>query len=529
MPLLAAYAASYAIWEDATGNLVTALHTGWGDLFFHIRAAIFFVEQGGIPQESFFLAGEPVGYAYLADWISGIGWYLGMSLSYAFAIPTIILATITIIVMQWLTWYITRSAFAGIMSTVLFMGFSGISGWITLSTLIANRSVSWWETLRALPYDITAWHDAHLVILNPFIMMLHQRAYLLGFPLLLLTLYAAYRYMVQARLYYLALVVVASVFTALAHPFTWAGLSLILPSWMIWQSILIKKYNKSDYAWAIAALAFISIAGLLIVKHLQPSAGTPTIQWQVGWLAEDMSWLVFWLKNIGLYAIAIPFAIYHLLRHHKPLATLTLASLTPFVAGNLFQFSPWIWDNTKMFAPTWVIFAIATAATLGYFWETRHFWYQTVIVIIVPALILSGLLEILRAVSYRSQPFTIHTAQEQLLGAQVRSITQPRDLILTEPVFSNPIFVYSGRPSLVAYEGWLWSQGWVGQYEQKIADTRLIYKGGDQARQLLQSYNIAYVSVGPPEVAAGANKQWFDAHYPAALVMNQYTLYKVSP
>src|SRR5262245_50602660 len=63
--IFGAYIASFAMWQDKVGNVVTGLGLGgWGDLLFHIRAAIFFAEQGGWPRESFFLAGQPVGYAF---------------------------------------------------------------------------------------------------------------------------------------------------------------------------------------------------------------------------------------------------------------------------------------------------------------------------------------------------------------------------------------------------------------------------------------------------------------------------------
>jgi uncharacterized membrane protein len=99
--------------------------------------------------------------------------------------------------------------------------------------------------------------------------------------------------------------------------------------------------------------------------------------------------------------------------------------------------------------------------------------------------------------------------------------------MLSAPEASHPIFMYSGRPSFIAYEGWLWSQGWKGKYEQRMADTTAIYSGSASSKELINHNKIDYVVVGPPELKGGANKEWFDRNYSAVLVVNDYTVYDV--
>lgn len=94
VPLFGGYIASFSMWSDKAGNVVTGLGLGgWGDLLFHIRAAVFFAEQGW-PRESFFLAGQPVGYAFLSDFISGLLWRIGFSTADSFSIPTVFLVVL---------------------------------------------------------------------------------------------------------------------------------------------------------------------------------------------------------------------------------------------------------------------------------------------------------------------------------------------------------------------------------------------------------------------------------------------------
>lgn len=525
-PVLGAYVASFAMWRDRMGNVVTALHSGWGDLLFHIRAAIFVIEQGGWPSESFFLAGEPIGYAVAADFIAGWLWHMGFSISTAFAFPTITLVTIFLILLEILIWRLTKSLLATAISTVLMMGFGGLSGFYVIVELVASGG-PWLEALRALPHGITAWHDVDMVILNPLIMMLHQRAYLLGFPLFIALLLITWYFLQNRSSLLLIAATLAGILLAFVHPFTWAVWCLIAPSWLLWVLILTRRgYRRRQLLLLLGSYAMVSVIGLLIVKGLQPSAAK-AITWHPGWLAPTVSWPLFWLKNIGLHLLLLPFTLGHLLRTNRFTAALLLASLTPFVAANLFQFSPWDWDNTKLFAPTWIIVSMATGILLASLWHRSKIAGKIAVVAGVLALILSGGLEIARVFSYRSAPLAVSTPADEELGQVLRTMVARDAIILTAPVAHHPIFMYSGRPSFVAYEGWLWSQGWQGKYEQRLRDTQNIYRGGPTATEALAHNRIAYVVIGPAELAQGANQSWFNEQYSMVLKMNDYHVYDV--
>ena len=525
VPLLGAYIASFAMWQDKAGNVVTGLGLGgWGDLLFHIRAAVFFAEQGGWPHESFFLAGQPVGYAFFADFLTALLWRIGLSTATAFAIPTIVLVTCFLGALEWTVLRMTKSVSAAILSAILFMCFGGLSGW----TILPELSPDSWTKLRDLPHGITVWREANYAVLNPFVMMMHQRAFLLGFPLFVGMLYLSWRFLLEKSLGVLAVLTLAAILLALFHPFTWVSFLLIFPSWMAWMIILgVGSYTRREIAWTVVALAVAGLAGFLIVKTLQPSAGTSSITWRPGWLATDINWLNFWIKNIGLYLILAGVAVYYFSPRNPPLALLVLAGITPFVAANLFQFAPWDWDNTKIFAPVWIILSIAVGSLITAFWEKNQFGWKVIAIAIVPMLVLSGGLEVARVVTFRSQPMTIVSVADRSMGEAVRSRIGKRDMMLSGPEASHPIFMLSGRPSFVAYEGWLWSQGWKGKYEQRMIDMKTIYQGTEASRELIDKNRIAYVVVGPPELKAGANQKWFDSNYSTLLKVTDYTIYDV--
>jgi hypothetical protein len=525
VPLFGSYIASFAMWQDKIGNLVTGLGLGgWGDLLFHIRAAVFFAEQGGWPSQSFFLSGQPVGYAFVADLISGLLWKAGISMGAAFSLPTVLLVGLFLVLLEFLVLRMTKSDSAAIASALLFMCFGGLSGWTVLPQLTPDS----WTKLRDLPHGITVWREANYAVLNPFVMMMHQRAFLLGFPLLVALIYLSWRFLLEKSLRVLALIVIGAIVLALFHPFTWVAFLMIFTSWMGWMIVFdVRSYTRRELASTVVALGLITLFGFLIVKTLQPNAGASSITWRPGWLATDINWIYFWIKNIGLYIILGGVAVSYFLRRNPPLALLVLAGISPFLAANLFQFAPWDWDNTKIFAPVWIILSIAVGALLMSFWERAHIGWKALTIAAFPVLMLSGTLEVARVLSYRSNPMTISSAADLSMGAEVRSRLAKGEVMLSEPEASHPVFMYSGRPSFVAYEGWLWSQGWKGKYEQRLIDKKVMYGGSDAARELLDKNQITYVVIGPPELKAGANQQWFDEHYSRLVVFPDYTIYDV--
>jgi hypothetical protein len=524
-PLFGAYIASYAMWHDKAGNVVTGLGLGgWGDLLFHIRAAVFFAEQGGWPSQSFFLAGQPVGYAFLSDFISGLFWRLGFSIGNSFAIPTILFTAGFLMAFEWVAIRLTKSVRAAIVSVVLFMGFGGLSGW----SILPELSPDTWAKLRTLPHGITVWREQNYAVLNPFVMMLHQRSFLIGFPLFVVLLYLSWKFLEEKSLKVLALLTGGAILLAFCHPFTWLAFLMVFPAWMLWLIVFrVRSYTRRELVITIAALGLMALGGFLIVKALQPKAGASSIALKIGWLATDISWLHFWIKNIGLYLVLGPLAVLYFWQRDRTLALLVLAGITPFIAANLFQFAPWDWDNTKVFAPCWLILSIGVGSLISSWWEQEHPGVKVIALVCLPILILSGALEVARLVAYRSEPMVITSVPDLSLGEAVRARVGKSAVMLTEPEASHPVFMYSGRPSFVAYEGWLWSQAWKGKYEQRLIDAKAIYQGNDTSRELIKQNQIDYVVIGPPELKAGANKQWFDRNYVPVLTRQDYTLYDV--
>ena len=89
----------------------------------------------------------------------------------------------------------------------------------------------------------------------------------------------------------------------------------------------------------------------------------------------------------------------------------------------------------------------------------------------------------------------------------VREQTPPQALFLTGPTIHQPILSLAGRPIVRGDAAWLWSHGY--DFAEREADVRSIYAGTAEARSLIAYYGIDYIYVGPAELQAGVNEEFF--------------------
>ena len=99
-------------------------------------------------------------------------------------------------------------------------------------------------------------------------------------------------------------------------------------------------------------------------------------------------------------------------------------------------------------------------------------------------------------------------------------------VILADPSFSSTILL-AGRPVLMGYSGWLFANGL--PYQQREQDVRTMYAGGTRAEDLLRSYGVDFILVGPQERAELAPNDSFLARYSVVAEVGQYRLLRVAP
>jgi hypothetical protein len=246
-------------------------------------------------------------------------------------------------------------------------------------------------------------------------------------------------------------------------------------------------------------------------------AATGFTRFQPGWRGQgEPSWLLFWLRNIGLPALLI---IPAWLNASRSLRRFYLSFVILLVLALLFVFSPNDYDNLKLMVYWYAGTCIVIAGWLGRLAVTRAGLAGAAGLVTVS--ILSGAL----AIVYEWRASKLVFDRDQIAAAQfVKHETAPHSLFLTAPSLHQPMLSLAGRAVVRGPTAWLWSHGY--PFAEREADVRAIYAGGGDANDLLRYYRVDYVYLGQSEATdLRANRAFFDAGFPAVYRAGDIAIY----
>jgi len=258
--------------------------------------------------------------------------------------------------------------------------------------------------------------------------------------------------------------------------------------------------------------------------------GAASIHQQVWWLAntgghqDGPVW--FWLKNTSLLVPAM--AVAFLWRSVLPARVgLYLAPIWLwFLVPNFLVFQPWDWDNTKFFA-YWALFGALPVGALLASLLRRGLPSRTTAYALAALLMLSGALDLGRALDSRSASALFISSNGLQVAAWAREHTSPTSLFLVAPVHNDPIPTLAGRRVVVGYPGWLWTYG-LADWATRSHDAEVMLKGGPTTPDLLRRYRVDYVVLGPEDAAIqGSNAAYFDQIAERVYSNGDYTVYRV--
>lgn len=208
---------------------------------------------------------------------------------------------------------------------------------------------------------------------------------------------------------------------------------------------------------------------------------------QIGWRGHnEPSWLLFWLRNIGLPTLLIVPAWFYAPR---PLRLFYLAFLALLAFSLLLIFSPNDYDNLKLMYYWYAATCVLVAGWLVGLASRKRFRLPVALAVLIS--IASGVL----AVGYELQSKSLMFSRDEVVAADfIRGHTAPRSLFLTAPSLHQPILSLAGRAIVRGATAWLWSHGY--QFAEREADVRAIYSGRDDAVDLLRYYGVDYIYLG---------------------------------
>jgi hypothetical protein len=492
------------LWSGALTYTAEGLWAGhvniWGDWTLHLGDTSSFAYGDNFPPRQPRLVGHAYGYHYLASLTAAMMVALGLDASTALPLHSFLFSVLIALGLFAFARRLTADSAAAVLTLALLLLGGGLGWLLTVLEMADSRDVL--GMLVSQPWDDRAQRAANFQLPNVyFTYLLPQRGYLYGLPLalLILTLLLRAGSTGQRRLFLMAGLVAGLL--PLAHLSTLLALALITP--FLFLSFLSRRWLLFFGVWVAVAVP------QLYYQQGGERGALSALRLQIGWIAGADPWPWFWLKNLGLFLPLLGLALAARTLIPPPGRRLLWAFMPIFPIGNLVVFQPWDWDNTKVFLYWFLATCILVAALLVRWWRrcrpsvevgllasARAAVAQGLIAGVVLIMLLPGLMANVHQLLGRDR-HRLLTAEELHLAAAVRAQTPPRAVFAVGLQHNHPIPLLSGRPVVMSYPGWLWSQGF--DSTQRERDLRAIFRHTADAPALLAAYGVDYVVVGPFE------------------------------
>ncbi len=559
------------------GGLMAGHVNIWGDWPVHLGVVSSFVYGDNFPPEHPRFLGWPFAYHYLSDLTAAMLVPLGLEPGAALQLHSWVSCLAAIVALFAFARRMLADRASALVVVVLFLLGGGL-GWV----VTASRMVETGDpigVLTTLAWDFRWKTELNFQWVNMFYgFWMSQRAFLYGMPLAFLiisTLLEARRrddlgragepagggsgaassvgapavsepvatpgvrqrelrggpatapgvggWLADVRLW-----VLAGLFAALlplSHLATMLALAIALP---------IAFLLSPSRGWVVFGVVWFALAfpQVVLMQGGEPGA-LSAARLQVGWVADADPWIWFWLKNLGwlLPVLLLALVGVALLRRRTwdpfPAGAwpILLGLLSIFVVANIVALQPWDWDNHKILVYFFLAAILIVTPLLMAAWRTRRVLLRGLVVAAILMFALSGVLEDVGQLLGQSRYRMLDTAQVKL-AALVREETNPRAIFVTGMQNHDPVAMLSGRRILVGFRDWLWTEGI--PYEGRQAEVRSIYRFESGTEELLRSYGIDYVVIGPDErTDLGADEDAFRERYPVAIETDGYRVYDV--
>lgn len=499
----------YIVWTFSrllsyeNGAIVASWSTVWADWAAHLTYTTSFVYGNNFPPQLPIYSGHVFSYPFLVDFISSTLMVLGVDIVAAQTIPTLLFMIAGFILFTALIYTVSQDKRITFFATLLFFCNGGLgfiyklqNPQITQLTNIGNNGI---ELMSFLTSQFVS-----------------QRGLTLAFPYTLVIfwlLWHIFKGDTRQRLFFLTGFLISLLPLVHVHSFlVCVGVA----------GFLFLKYPTKIKAWFLFATPMLLIALPTILYFFGHAGKSEFIRLQLGWLARDVPWLLFWVKNTGMTFVL---SLLGFLIAPKRLKLISSPFWSLFIVANIFVFQPWDWDNTKLFLYWYIGASFLAAYVLNKIFAQRIFG-KVVALLLLLVSIFSGLHDNLLLMPLKKNKIHFFSNEQQELAEKIRNLTSPRSIFLTADNHDNPIAALAGRTLVMGYPGWLWSYGI--DYGKRADDIAKIKRGEPEVRELLEKYKIEYVLIGPIELNQDFNQQWFEENYSTIYKSDTYTIYDLS-
>ncbi len=550
---------------ETTEGILTGGSQNLGDLPFHLSAIFSFTEGNNFPPANPSFANAKFTYPFLADFVTACFVKIGAGVREAMLVQNVFLGFSLVVLLEKFTFKLTNNRLAGKIAPLLLL-FSGGLGFIWFFKDYWNGTQSFFAFFTHLPNDYTIGEIASTKnTANPenfrwgnslVVLFLTQRSLLFGMPLMLIALTKIWEIFsdTETRRHSDAEKEIA----ASPRPFVPAS---FLVGILAGTLPLIHVHSLAALFVVCAILFFFSfdkwkewiafgvgVSIIAVPELLWSLTGSATnlskfIEIHFGWDAGKQNIVMFWAKNIGLFAPLLVIGLFLIYfgqrrgdaetrRHAEEIPAsprLNVALLLfylpfafLFLVSNTLKLAPWEWDNIKVLIYWFVGSLPFVAFVLAWAWEkTAVFKLLAAACLVV--LTLSGALDVWRTISGQIN-YQVFSKDAVTVAELIKERTAPNALFLNAPTYNSAV-VLSGRRSLMRYSGHLSSYGI--DYEPRESEVKRIYEGTALADKLLQKNNIEYVIISPEETGNLTVKEEFFYKFQIIAEVGQYKVFKV--
>ncbi len=513
-----------------------------GDLPYHLGITSSFAFGANFPPENPVFDGVGFSYHYIADFLAAGFVAVGATLIGAMFLVTIVLGTSLLALVHRWARDLTGDPIAARLAPLL-VAFSGGLGWL----LLFDQARLGEEGLLAAFLDTdtryTIQGDSLLRFGNAVsALLVPQRGLLLGMGLAVIAFTLLWQWVDtsvgpddpragwRARIRAAAgdrRIVVAGLATG-ALPIVHLHTFAVVFGTAFFLGLLFRGWRDGRWrGWAVYVLTTLAVALPLVAWTARGSRANLSsfVGLELGWDRGAHDPVTFWIANTGLF-IPLLVAAYLWRDGRRPLLSrkLLLYSLpfaVWFILPNVLRLAPWLWDNIKVLTYWWLGAVPLVALVVARIWRAGAAGRLGAVVAAV-VLMAAGALDVARISVGPS--YQIFDRDGVALADEVRTMTEPDDVILTAPSYNSPIFL-SGRRVFMGYPGFLWSNGL--PYVEREQELRAIYAGDAAADELLAQNGIDWILVGPQEQNDLAPNAEYLSKFPVAAEVGAYRLHRV--
>lgn len=525
-----------AMFETAEG-IFTGGSQNLGDLPFHLGAIYSFTDGNNFPPQNPSYAAAKFSYPFIADFLTACVMKFGADIRSVMHIQNVSWAFALLVVLERFVFKFTGNKFAGKIAPALLF-FSGGLGFLWFLKNYWEQAKDFIYFLNHLPSEYTItdqfrWGNSLVVL------FMTQRSILLGMPLTILVIGKIWEIFQREKVEkrekgkeaetqnhkddfgleekkfspFSLFPFSAFLVGLLAGTLPLVHLHSLVILFVLGVSVLVLKpeFWREWIAFGVG-VAIIAVPELAWATIGSATNAKAFIGYHFGWDSGKQNFILFWIKNTGLFFPILFLGIYlaftrtkiepdskNKSTRHSALGTRHLSFYLPFlfcfVVSNTMRLAPWEWDNIKVLI-YWFIGSLPFAAIALVWIFNKNNLLKIAAVGCFFILIFSGALDVYHTAS-RQISMKIFSADDVRIAERIKELTEPQALFANSPSFINSPVVLSGRRSLMRYVGHLTSYGI--NYKEREEDLKKIYGGNATADILIKKYGIEYIIVTPEE------------------------------